>query len=89
MRAMSTTNLATILLLLGDLAPHTLYLEPIKLAHGGGHDGLVCDSGEYPVTVVFVLAANVLLEVVTEDNIIGLEKEPNRAINGGTTGEQL
>jgi hypothetical protein len=46
-------------------SPYLLYIEPMVLVHGRGHEGLVGDSGaESPIEVVFVFAADVLLEVV-------------------------
>jgi hypothetical protein len=53
-------------------SPRPLYLEPIVLAHGRGHEGLVGDSGESSVKVVFVLAANILPKVLTGNKVVGL-----------------
>ena len=46
-------------------------------------------SSELPIKPVIVVAADVLLEVVAGDDIVGIKQEPNRIVNGGATGQQL
>ncbi len=36
-----------------------------------------------------MVAADVLLEIVAGDDIVGIEQEPNRIVNGGAAGQQL
>ncbi len=70
-------------------APLPLLPEPIILAQGGGHEGLVSEIDELAVKVVDVVAPDVCLEVVAGDDVIGFEEEPNRVVNTGTAGGQL
>jgi hypothetical protein len=70
-------------------APLHLLLEPIILAHGGGHKGLMSEIGELVIKVVIIVAPDLRLEAVARDDVIGFKKDPNRAVNAGTAGKQL
>jgi hypothetical protein len=68
-------------------APLPLLPEPIILAHGGGHEGLVSEIDELAVKVVVVVAPDVRLEVVAGDNMIGFKDKPDRVVDAGTAGK--
>ena len=70
-------------------APLPLLPEPIILAQGRGHEGLVSEIDELAVKVVVVVAPDICLEVVAGDDVIGFEKEPDRVVGVGTAGKQL
>ncbi len=46
-------------------------------------------SIERPINPIIMVAADVLLEVVAGDDIVGIKQEPNRIVNGGAAGQQL
>ncbi len=56
---------------------------------GKGCEGLVGHSSELLVKPIVMVAADVLVEVVTGDNTVGIEQEPNRIASGGAAGQQL
>ena len=69
--------------------PLHLLLEPIILAHGGGHKGLMSEIGELVIKVVIIVAPDLRLEALAGDDVIGFKKDSNRAVNAGTAGKKL
>jgi len=57
--------------------PLPLHPEPIILAQGRGHEGLVSEIDELAVKVVIIEAPDVRLEVVAGDGMIGFKQEPD------------
>jgi hypothetical protein len=78
-----------LLVVWGFGTPLSLLPEPIILAHGGGHHGLMREIDELAIKVVFLLVPDVRLEVVAGEDVIGIKEAPNRIINIGTAGKQL
>jgi hypothetical protein len=78
-----------LLVVWGFGTPLPLLPEPVILAHGGGHQGLMSEIDELAIKVVIVVVPDVHLEVVAGDDLIGIEEEPNRIVDIGTMGEQL
>ncbi len=70
-------------------SPESLCLEPVVLAAGGGHEGLVGDDCELAIKVILVLTADVCLEVVAGDHKVSLKKDADGVINVCTPGNQL
>ncbi len=63
-------------------SPESLCIEPVILAFGGGHEGLVGDGSEFAIKVVLVLMAYVCLEVVAGEHKVSLKKDANGVVSG-------
>ncbi len=79
----------TLLVTGGFGSPSSLSLLIVALAGGKGHEGFVGHSSELPIKPIIMVATDVLLEIVSGDNTVGIEQEPNRIINSGAAGQQL
>ncbi len=78
-----------VLIIRGFGSPSSLSLEVVTLVVGKGHKCIVGHSKELPVKPVIMVVADVLLEVVTWDDKIGIKQEPNRIFKGGAASQQL
>ncbi len=65
------------------------FLTHDKRTGGKGHEGFVGHSSELPIKPIIMVAVDVLLEVVTGDDTVGIKQEPNRIVNGDAVGQQM
>jgi hypothetical protein len=63
-------------------SPESLHLEPVILALGGGHEGLMGDGCAHAIKVILMLMAEVRLEVVAGANKVSLKEDANEVVNG-------
>ncbi len=68
--------------------PESLCLEPVVLALGKDHEGLVSDGCKFAIKLVLVLMADVRLDVAG-DNKVSLKKYANGVVNSCTPDSQL